>query len=93
MSMLIFQNSRRQLLSTMMDCFDDSNPYLLKSIEAADEECKKLEYWSDIRTLAHEGTAGNAMDPKSGWDEKWQGLDESGAKHPEAGGKADDMKV
>lgn len=105
MSMLIFQNSRRQLLSTLMDRFDaakdhreqhekDSKPEgdaeerrinnLLKAIRAADNECKKLEYWSDIKGMTEEGKAGNATDPDMGWDEKWQGLDGSGAKHPES---------
>lgn len=55
---------------------------LLKAVEAADAECKKLEYWSDIKKLAEEGNAGNATDPNNGWDEKWQGLDASGADHP-----------
>jgi hypothetical protein len=97
MSMLIFQNSRRQLLSTLSDRFEaakdhreqhrkDSKPEgeaeerrinnLVKAIEAADNECKKLEYWSDIKNLTEEGKAGS-------WDEKWQGLDVSGAKHAE----------
>lgn len=101
--MLIFQNSRRQLLSTLMDRFDTAKEHreehekngqpegeaeerrinnLLKAVEAADNECKKLEYWSDIKNLAEEGKAGNATDPKTGWDEKWQGLDVSGASHP-----------
>lgn len=104
MSMLVFQNSRRQLLSTLMDRFEAAKSHreeheekgkpegeaeerrinnLMKAIEAADEECKKLEYWSDIRKLAQEGNAGNATDIGHGWDEKWQGLDESGAKHPD----------
>jgi hypothetical protein len=104
MSMLIFQNSRRQLLSTLMDRFEDARSHrqeheesgepegdaegrrinnLMKAIEAADAECKKLEYWSDIRKLAQEGNAGNATDLEHGWDEKWQGLDESGGKHPD----------
>jgi hypothetical protein len=55
---------------------------LLKALEAADAQCKKLEYWSDIRKLAHSGDAGNATDPASGWDSSWQGLDESGPPHP-----------
>ncbi|EDU39695.1 hypothetical protein PtrSN002B_004140 [Pyrenophora tritici-repentis] len=104
MSMLIFQNSRRQLLSTLMDRFEAAKDHreqhekdhkpegdaeqrrinnLLKAIEAADNECKKLEYWSDIKNLTEEGKAGNATDPSMGWDEKWQGIDVSGAKHPE----------
>lgn len=103
MSMLIFQNSRRQLLATLMDTFDAAKKHrdehkaqdkpegeaetrrinnLLKAVEAADVECKKLEYWSDIRELAVEGRAGNATAEASGWDEKWQGVDESGPKHP-----------
>jgi hypothetical protein len=103
MSMLIFQNSRRQLLSKLMDTFDaakehrqkhkeESKPegeaeerrinHLMKSVEAADAECKKLEYWSDIRHLAETGAAGNATDPDSGWDGAWEGLDRSGPSHP-----------
>ncbi|OAL53083.1 hypothetical protein IQ07DRAFT_351318 [Pyrenochaeta sp. DS3sAY3a] len=103
MSMLVFQNSRRQLLSTLMDRFDAARAHreehketgksegeaeerkinnLLKAVEAADGQCKKLEYWSDIKNLAEEGKAGDATDPSKGWDEKWQGLDGSGAKHP-----------
>lgn len=112
--MLMFQNSRRQLLSTLMDRFEDAKAHrkehkdngtpegdaetrridnLVKSIEVADEECKKLEYWSDIRKLTQEGAAGNATDVNSGWGEKWQGLDESGAKHAEAGGRSDKVEV
>ncbi|ORY10811.1 hypothetical protein BCR34DRAFT_539059 [Clohesyomyces aquaticus] len=55
---------------------------LLKAVEAAEAECKKLEYWSDIRRLAENGQAGGATDPTSGWDHKWEGLDASGPKHP-----------
>ena len=55
---------------------------LLKALEAADAECKKLEYWSDIRKLANNGEAGNATDPASGWGSKWAGLDNSGAPGP-----------
>lgn len=54
---------------------------LLKAVEAADAECKKLEYWSDIRKLAQNGDAANATDPASGWDSRWEGLDGSGPSH------------
>lgn len=101
--MLVFQNSRRQLLSTLMTTFDDASSHraehkergepedageeqritnLLRAVEAADAECKKLEYWSDIKKLAEGGEAGNATDPKHGWGKHWQGLDSSGAAHP-----------
>ena len=103
MSLLVFQNSRRQLLSALMSTIDDAKDHreehkkrgetenaaeerrinnLLKAVEAADAECKKLEYWSDIRKLAENGNAGHATDSNSGWDDKWQGLDNSGAPHP-----------
>jgi hypothetical protein len=103
MSMLIFQNSRQQLLTSLMRTFgaakdhreehekngkpeDDAEERridnLLKAVEAADQECKKLEYWSDIRKLAVEGVAGEATDPSYGWDQKWEGLDNSGPSHP-----------
>lgn len=101
--MLVFQNSRRQLLTSLMRTFDSAKEHreehkkngepeneaeerridnLLKAVEAADEECKKLEYWSDIRKLAVEGVAGQATDPSYGWDHKWEGLDNSGPSHP-----------
>lgn len=47
---------------------------LLKAIEAADEQVKKLEYWSDQRRLVREGMTGHI----DGWNETWQGLDQSG---------------
>jgi hypothetical protein len=102
MSMLIFQNSRRQLLSTLTATIDAAQTHreshqetgkpeneaeerrinnLLKAIEAADAECKKLEYWSDIRGLVEDGRAGNAMDEGS-WGPGWEGLDVSGPSHP-----------
>ncbi|KAF2738676.1 hypothetical protein EJ04DRAFT_509255 [Polyplosphaeria fusca] len=103
MSMLIFQNSRRQLLSNLMNTFDSAKEHrdehkernepeseteerrinnLLKAVEAADSECKKLEYWSDIRKLTEDGDAANAVDTEAGWDHRWQGLDASGAPPP-----------
>jgi len=110
MSLLVFQNSRRQLLSSLMDTIEGARAHrskhiesdkpeseaegrrinnLLKAVEAADAECKKLEYWSDIRKLAEAGNAGNATNPGHGWDEKWQGLDSSGSAHPREPPKLD----
>lgn len=84
MSMLIFQNSRRQLLSTLMSTFDAAKEHreehkqsgepeheleerrinnLLKAVEAAESECKKLEYYSDIRRLEEEGDIGTGKEP------------------------------
>ncbi|KAF2201818.1 hypothetical protein GQ43DRAFT_19939 [Delitschia confertaspora ATCC 74209] len=104
MKMLIFQDSRRQLLTTLMRTFDAAQEHrdehkrrgepedeveerrinnLLKAVEAADAACKRLEYWSDIRKLAVDGTADEATDTSHGWDHRWEGLDNSGPAHPE----------
>ncbi|OQO06159.1 hypothetical protein B0A48_08747 [Cryoendolithus antarcticus] len=54
---------------------------LLKAVNAADDQVKKLEYWSDIKSMAHEGQALHATDSVH-WDEKkWQGLDPAAAPH------------
>ncbi|KAF2812373.1 uncharacterized protein BDZ99DRAFT_265612 [Mytilinidion resinicola] len=103
MSMLIFQNSRRQLLTSLMRTFDAASAHreehkqhekpedevegrridnLLKAVKAADDECKALEYWSDIRGIIEKGeTVGGANDAH-GWDHKWEGVDSSGPAHP-----------
>lgn len=106
MSMLVFQNSRRQLLSTLTSTIDAAQSHrdqhkesgelegevekrridnLLKAVEAADAQCKKLEYWSDIKRLAEDGEAGTAADSQR-WGEHWQGIDNSGPEHPEHNG-------
>ena len=51
---------------------------LVRAISAADEQVKKLEYWSDQRRLVSEGIAGKAPDDDRGWDHRWQGVDNSG---------------
>ncbi|CAI6333524.1 unnamed protein product [Periconia digitata] len=102
MSMLVFQNSRRQLLSTLTATIDAAQSHreqheetgeresevekrridnLLKAVEAADAECKKLEYWSDIKRLAEVGEAGTAADDER-WGKHWQGIDNSAPQHP-----------
>lgn len=49
---------------------------LMKAINAADEEVKRLEYWSDIQRIARKG---DTMNEPSNWPtEEWQGLDTSG---------------
>lgn len=102
MSMLIFQNSRRQLLSTLMSTFDAAKEHreehkesgepedeteerrinnLLEAVEAADGECKKLEYYSDIRRLEEEGDIGTGTEPVSGKAHKKEIGKGSGAAH------------
>lgn len=99
MSLCIFQNSRRQLLSMLMDKCDAASRHradheksgevegpqekrqidnLMRAIKAADQQVKKLEYWSDQRRLVTEGKAGIAPDDDQGWNDNWQGVDNSG---------------
>lgn len=102
MTMLIFQNSRRRLLSTLMSTFDAAKEHreehkesgkpedeteerrinnLLKAVEAADGECKKLEYYSDIRRLAAGGDISVEKRPTSWQDHKQEVGNGSGAAH------------
>jgi hypothetical protein len=99
MKLLIFQNSRRQLLSILMHEFEAAEQHrdehvqrgeaedeqekrhidnLLKAVEAADEQCKQLEYWSDVKGMARDGEILRAAEHTHGWDHGWQGLDATG---------------
>ncbi|KFX97036.1 hypothetical protein V490_03021 [Pseudogymnoascus sp. VKM F-3557] len=51
--------------------------HLVKAVEAADEEVKRLEYWSDIKGVTEQGLAKGAVDEEQGWDPAWTGLDTS----------------
>lgn len=59
---------------------------LMKAVRAADEQVKKLEYWSDIKDMAERGEI--LQESEGGkWDiDKWQGLSpvEDGHEHPES---------
>ena len=101
MSLFVFQNTRRYLLTILMEEVNaasdhreehqesgkDENPAekqrtdsLLQAIDAADQQVKRLEYWSDIRKVARKGETGGAVDDTERWPSKaWQGLDDSGA--------------
>lgn len=103
MSLFIFQSSRKQLLTDLLQRHDEISKqkkdltahsysgedeagqrehkfaekraeYLMKAVHAADEQVKKLEYWSDIKGMAQHGNT--LLDSEGGqWDgQKWQGL-------------------
>lgn len=48
------------------------------AIRHADEEVRRLEYWSDVRGMAENGEAGAAVSSDRGWGPEWEGLDRSG---------------
>ncbi len=98
MSLLIFQASRRQLLSRLLQTFvtaserikdriEDTDGIhqaekrrvesLEKAVHAAEDEVKRLEYWSDIKEMATNGETMGAVDPAQGWGPEWQGVDAS----------------
>jgi len=52
---------------------------LADAIKHADEEVRKLEYWSDIKSMAENGQSNGAVEDGKGWNEGWAGLDNSGA--------------
>ncbi|EPE04966.1 meiotically up-regulated 65 protein [Ophiostoma piceae UAMH 11346] len=57
--------------------------YLTAAVKHADEEVRRLEYWSDIKAMARQGSAQGAVDQAEGWDaQKWQGVDQSGPEPP-----------
>ncbi|KAI1091885.1 hypothetical protein F5B19DRAFT_245875 [Rostrohypoxylon terebratum] len=58
---------------------------LAAAIKHADEEVRRLEYWSDIKDMAESGESRGAVDRGKGWDRTWEGLDNSGPK----GGKGE----
>ena len=51
---------------------------LLSAVNTADEQCKKLEYWSDVRDVVRKGEAIGATRPEYGWGHEWAGVDASG---------------
>jgi hypothetical protein len=50
------------------------------AVKHADEEVKRLEFWSDVKDMAEKGETKGAVDEAQGWDPRWTGLDGSGPK-------------
>jgi hypothetical protein len=48
------------------------------AVRHADEEVKRLEFWSDVKDMAEKGETKGATDEAQGWGERWAGLDRSG---------------
>jgi hypothetical protein len=97
MALFVFQASRRLLLSHIIQIYDESTKELetkdsvevkerheaVKSaLKHADEEVRKLAYWSDVKHMAVEGKSRHAVDEEKGWENGWEGLDNSGPSHP-----------
>lgn len=50
------------------------------TLQHADEEVKRLEFWSDVKDMAEKGETKGAVDESQGWDKTWIGLDHSAPK-------------
>lgn len=98
MAIFVFQASRRVLLTKLNEVFEATQGELeekdtgrlqrrsnnLKAaIRHADEECRRLEYWSDQKKLIKEGATNTATDECKGWATDWQGVDNSGPRVPD----------
>lgn len=100
MSLFVFQASRKVLLTRLTQVFDETQRLIAEpqasgqlrdklenltaAIKHADEEVKRLEYWSDVKEMVVEGESKGAMEHGQGWDERWRGVDNSGPAEPRA---------
>lgn len=51
------------------------------ALKHADEEVRRLEFWSDVKDMAEKGDTKGAIDESQGWNKKeWTGLDDSGPR-------------
>lgn len=57
--------------------------HLSAAITHADEEVRRLEYWSDVKAMAQAGKSIGAVEGGQGWGDTWQGLDKSGPSAPD----------
>lgn len=101
MGIFVFQASRRLLLSRLTQIYDDAvaangkqdelgnaedrKKHLGAAIKHADEEVKRLSYWSDVKGLAENGEVKHAVEETEGWNKSWQGVDQSGPAHANSG--------
>lgn len=99
MAIFVFQASRRVLLSKLNEAYEKAQQELKEddtgrlqrrcnnlkaAIRHADEECKRLEYWSDQKRLVKEGETKTGTDKCKGWSDNWSGIDNSGPGMPDA---------
>jgi hypothetical protein len=98
MALFVFQASRRVLLTRLTQVYEDAQTamekepspaltqkveYLSAAIKHADEEVRKLEYWSDVKGMAEEGGSRRSMDlRKQPQDTNCQETDQSGPIRP-----------
>ncbi len=101
MALFIFQASRRLLLCHLLVKHneaakdlegDDSQPNrsrkdaLDAALRHADEEVRKLAYWSDVKHMVASGESRISLEEdRASFYETWQGIDQSGPQPPNRG--------
>ncbi|KAM3512568.1 hypothetical protein MY11210_003743 [Beauveria gryllotalpidicola] len=101
MALFIFQASRRLLLCHLLSKFNEATrdaeneptpatknrkDALNAALRHADEEVRKLAYWSDVKHMVASGeTRINLEDDRHQFYETFQGIDQSGPAPPEGG--------
>lgn len=98
MRIFIFQTSRRMMLVDLTRLLDETireleeggspelearRKHLEGAVRCADEEVRRLAYWSDIKGMVEGGES--AMAVAEGWGEEWEGVDQSGPAPPRKG--------
>lgn len=64
----------------------DRQEALRQAVKHADEEVRRLAYWSDVKQMAESGESRGAVSRGKGWKgELWEGLDQSGPSEPNRG--------
>lgn len=97
MRIFIFQTSRTMLLANLTQLLDETirelekgddpelegrRAHLEGAVRCADEEVRKLAYWSDIKSLVEGGETAKGVAEGEGWGGEWQGVDQSGPAPP-----------
>lgn len=101
MSLFVFQASRRMLLCNLMTKYDEAQQELTKNestelrqrkdaldaaVRHADEEVRKLAYWSDIKHMVANGESRfSAEGDRSAFYDTHEGIDDSGPLPPNKG--------
>ncbi|KAL2073626.1 hypothetical protein VTL71DRAFT_10952 [Oculimacula yallundae] len=77
----IFDKESKENEGVEKDKVDPVKQRRLDNLEAAlkhaDEEVRRLEFWSDVKDMAEKGETKGAVDESQGWDQGWSGLDNS----------------
>lgn len=98
MVLFMFQASRAQFLANLTSALEetteavakeegsrelaDRKAHLEAAVKCAEEEVRRLAYWSDIKGMVEGGETAYGVEREKGWGEEWEGVDQSGPAGP-----------